>query len=971
MRLVGKVIYFSEVGPLSDCNSKMITDAAKEFLDGRRFGIVGYTFVIIHFLFGVGVTTYARVLSLRETEKFSCSVDAQSTNVHKKQVDQTCLGQYGQTYNSPLPLFDLAILSFGCAILVSISYSLIVRTRVDEIESSYASQNDGKSKTPVVDNELSNEDKAKNHENRKTVYVFVSYFLHLVVRVSLGTAFTAAQYKYFNASGFPVKFTCNYNYTAVVSCENPTASQKSLASILVCVANGTVVLFQFAEVIYLSIRLAIRRRRYKDSINVDFEFVIEYFLGKKYRDTTSQASASTGSSTGNTQNAEEPLVEILCTTGANNTQGDSVPLTVNSTQGVVRSEVVHLPSTSKSDAQEYSTDDTLNADCGIIQKECTGIMDNSIQQSISKYKDEVLKRRSREINYIPNKSLDDFYVDIVFQPGRARDELSKDRKREKVDDIPTSTCSIKELFQPNEDTAKDDTSSILVVGRPGIGKTVLTEKILRDWANETDDHYRDKVACIVKIRNFNAGIQMSSDVSLKEFLHYETSLTDDEFERIYEEITDKPQNAILIFDGLDEFNGNYMDYLDEVNRTPNKPDLCMPPMNLFVKLVRGDILKGATVLVTSRPSAAKSYAKIGFTQEVEICGFENDQIQAYVTRFCENQETNNLKPKILEHIESTPKLLELCKIPVTCFLVCVSLWGSLCDSKSTNDTSALPTTLTDLFQKVLCYFQTYEQNRNDGIDVYPVKEETLKKLQKLAFDGVKNGQQFFNQKQVDEQIKKSCFLNTLSNPAFPIEAEFCFIHKTLQEFLAAKHVTEKNNVTKIKKFISDHLANKRWQMVLLFIAGLLGKEVKKLEAQKLYKDCVLAFTDVSDNTGNMFLKEMDLNVEIEKDIYNIAGMGDVSSDVSSQSRKSDIPESTSEQAAVPLVCKQEEDLANLNSHGQHLSSGKINYFQFFQCDLLFTAKDEQGVQQVCSHLATNLSSTSRSEDAFVWLATAC
>ena len=926
----------------------MIPDAAKDFLDGKRFGIAGYPFVIFHFLFGLGVTTYATVLHVSETGKFSCLVDAESSNVHKKQVDQTCLGQYDQTYNSPLPLFGLAILSFGCAILVSIFYSLIVRTRVDEIESSYASQNDGKSKTPVVDNELSNEDKAKNHENRKTVYVFVSYFLHLFLRVSLGTAFTAAQYKYFYASGFPLEFTCNYNYTTVVSCENRTASQKWLASILVCMANGTVVLFQFVEMIYLLIRLAIRRRRYKDSINVDFEFVIEYFLGKKYRGTTSQARASTGNSTGDAS-AEEGV-------------------------RLLRSEVVHLPSTSKSDAQEHSTEDTPNANCG-IQKECTGIMDDSIQQSVSKYKDEVLKRRSPEINYIPNKSLDDFYVDIVFQPGRARDEFSKDRKTEKADDIPTSTCSIKELFQPNEDTAKDDTgtSSILVVGRPGIGKTVLTEKILRDWANETDDHYRDKVACIVKIRSFNAGIQMS----LKEFLHYETSLTDDEFERIYEEIKDKPENAILIFDGLDEFKGNYMDYLDEVNRTHNEPDLCMPAMNLFVKLVRGDILKGATVLVTSRPTAAKSYAKIGFTQEVEICGFEDDQIQTYVTRFCENQETNNLKPKIWKHIKSTPKLLELCKIPVTCFIVCVSLWGSLSDSKSTNDTSALPTTLTDLFQKVLCYFQTYEQNRNDGIDVYPVKEETLKKLQELALDGVKNGQRFFNQKQVDEQIKKSCFLNTLSNPAFPIEAEFCFIHETLQEFLAAKHVTEKDDVTEIKEFISDHLADKRWQMVLLFIAGLLGKEVKKLESRKLYKDCVLAFTqsinvtDVSGNTGNMFLKEMDLNVEIAKDIYNIAGMSDVSSDVLSQSPKPDIPESTSEQTAVPLVCKQEEDLANLNSHDQHLSSGKINYFQFFQCDLLFTAKDEQGVQQVCSHLATNLSSTSRSEDAFVWLATAC
>ena len=42
--------------------------------------------------------------------------------------------------------------------------------------------------------------------------------------------------------------------------------------------------------------------------------------------------------------------------------------------------------------------------------------------------------------------------------------------------------------------------NILVVGRPGIGKTVLTEKIMRDWCKEVDQFYREKIAFFFKFR---------------------------------------------------------------------------------------------------------------------------------------------------------------------------------------------------------------------------------------------------------------------------------------------------------------------------------------------------------------------------------------------------------------------------------------------------------------------------------------
>ena len=247
----------------------MTTDAVKDYLSRKRFGIVGYLCVIVHFLCGFVFAVYTGVLSESEKAKFSCSVDAKSTNVHKKQVDQSCFTRYDQAYNSPLPLYSFVLLSIGSGVLVSVIYSQRVSNRVDEIESSHERQNGGE---------------AERHEsNRRTVYVFYSYFFHLVFRAFLGIIFTVLQYTYFYSNGFPFKFKCNYNST-MVSCENPTASPKRLLGILVCGTNSIVACVVFVEVIYLLRRLVIHnyRHRHEAGWNVDNEFVTVHFLGKQY-----------------------------------------------------------------------------------------------------------------------------------------------------------------------------------------------------------------------------------------------------------------------------------------------------------------------------------------------------------------------------------------------------------------------------------------------------------------------------------------------------------------------------------------------------------------------------------------------------------------------------------------------------------------------------------------------------------------
>jgi Cdc6-like AAA superfamily ATPase len=238
-------------------------------------------------------------------------------------------------------------------------------------------------------------------------------------------------------------------------------------------------------------------------------------------------------------------------------------------------------------------------------------MDNDIQDfgtedCIDFYKQHVLNRsRAPDIIYGPNANIDDLYIDVVIHTGRAQHNFPEEMNRHEIYDVymevPQTSIRLEridELFYPNRDTKGEFPCSILAIGRPGIGKTVLTEKIIRDWVNGIDEYYSDKIVFFFKFRWFNENINKLTNTPLKTFLRFGTGLNEEHFESIYEEIAKEPQKAILVFDGLDEYHGNPINCLDQSRIISNDPNTGTSAMNLFIKLVLGDLLKGATVVVT-------------------------------------------------------------------------------------------------------------------------------------------------------------------------------------------------------------------------------------------------------------------------------------------------------------------------------------------------------------------------------------
>ena len=697
-------------------------------------------------------------------------------------ISKKCYFEYQKTY-SKLPLYAFVLINFFTLAIGPIIYSILLQFKVNKLQTH--NQN--------VEAQL--------QQNRRRG-LFNAYCCQLAATIVLATFFIIVlQTRAFRAStNFPSNFNCTLSNqgsnssafssaygsltkTDIYTCQNTRATEKSKGSIALTFFNGFWAIFALIELVWI-----FSRARNGLQFMYDPRFYADHLRSNREQEQRQQQRQQ--------QSEETGLLSGL---------------------------------RSEQQAELQAKLERLK-DCIIIRTKRL----EDLNQPILTRPGEGSKPKDLE--------LDSIFVKLVIHDRIANYDFPEDRWEQlRVFPKPKSNQS---EYVPWQDIIDGNNKRILLVGRPGIGKTILSTKLLRGSAFNGFKYQNFDVAFLVKFRHYNS---RGEDLDLRKLLscsQTESQHLDDE---VWNYIITNPTKVLLIFDGIDEFNARSAISNDD-SRFNDSKEVKMPLHCLYKKIASGKLLKGATVITTSRPTASSCVRQLRFDKVLEILGFTSEEIEDYVTRFTkEDQNPETEKKAIWQHISTNFILFTLCYVPVNCFIICscLSWWRSRGKS--------LPTKLTKIYSTALkiFYFRHNDKYRmseeaRDQLFLKPFHElptdckKEFQKLGKLAFDGIKEGRLLFTSEEV-EGLEDCGLLHRL--PDLPSQegldedkAQYCFIHLTFQEFLAARHVVDtKTEAQALEEFIDDHINEGSWQLVVQFVAGLLvdTDEVKQLQFSEI------------------------------------------------------------------------------------------------------------------------------------------
>uniref|UniRef100_A0A6Q2WVI0 B30.2/SPRY domain-containing protein n=1 Tax=Esox lucius TaxID=8010 RepID=A0A6Q2WVI0_ESOLU len=326
----------------------------------------------------------------------------------------------------------------------------------------------------------------------------------------------------------------------------------------------------------------------------------------------------------------------------------------------------------------------------------------------------------------------------------------------------------------------------LTKGIAGIGKTVCVQKVILDWAEgkvNQDIHF----IFPLPFRDLN---MKKDQCSLMQLLtHYFPEL------KAIDSIEDGLTKTVFIFDGLDECRLP-LDFKNNKKccdvTEPTSVDV------LLTNLIEGNLLPSALLWITTRPAAANRIPPECVDQVTEIRGFNEPQKEEYFRKKITDQ---NLANEIINHIKTSRSLHIMCHIPVFCWISATVLESML---KQTNK-DEIPKTLTQMYEHFLL-IQTSMKNKkyNKSTETNPKElsqsdKDMILKLSKLAFQQLQKGILIFYEEDLREcgiDVKKASEYSALCTEIFKEESGlyqekvFCFVHLSIQEFLAAVHALE-------------------------------------------------------------------------------------------------------------------------------------------------------------------------------------
>ncbi|XP_036002741.1 NACHT, LRR and PYD domains-containing protein 5-like [Fundulus heteroclitus] len=456
--------------------------------------------------------------------------------------------------------------------------------------------------------------------------------------------------------------------------------------------------------------------------------------------------------------------------------------------------------------------------------------------------------------------------------------------------------------------------TVMTKGVAGIGKTILTQKVTLDWA---EDKTHQDIHFIFPFTFRELNVLKEKKFSLVDLVHHFFTETKEicSFEHF---------QVLFIFDGLDE-SRLPLDFQNQEILTDATESASVDV--LLTNLIRGKLLPSARLWITTRPAAANQIPPECVGMVTEVRGFTDPQKEEYFRkRFRDKKQAK----KIISHMKTSRSLHIMCHIPVFCWITATVLEDML----ETREGGELPSTLTELYIHFLVVQTKVKKVKYDGgaeTDPHtPDSRKMIESLGKLAFDQLQKGNLIFYESDLKEcgiDIRAASVYSGVFTQIFREERGglyqdkvFCFVHLSVQEFLAALHV----HLTFINSGVNlmEEPQTSMWLLSLLFF--------KRANLKYLHQRAVDQALQSQNGHLDLFLRfllglSLQTNQRLLQDLLTQIGSSSQTNQESVQYIKEKISENVSAEKSINLFhCLNELNDRSLVREIQHsLRSGSL------------------------------------------------
>ena len=311
---------------------------------------------------------------------------------------------------------------------------------------------------------------------------------------------------------------------------------------------------------------------------------------------------------------------------------------------------------------------------------------------------------------------------------------------------------------------------ILLQGQTGIGKSTFVKKLAMDWAELDENRLTDEQRAILK--KFELAViidlkKVSKYQNLRDIISASHIFADEDTamkDGLLSYITHNQDKVLLVFDGYDEYRFGSNSEIFEI--------------------FKGNKLRNCCVLITTRISKADELKEFKDVH-AEITGFSGNDIYSFMVRMLGDEiQAGALQDHLCER-----NLYDLARVPLLLLFFC-TLWKK-------GSAQSFPDSKTKLYVAIVQYVLDHNESKCSPANFRKVEDfkEILAEIGKVALECLIKDDHVFEYDQLSHAIRiceESRIIGLLQVSEYSENLRpagmVSFIHKSIQEFLAAWYI---------------------------------------------------------------------------------------------------------------------------------------------------------------------------------------